>query len=233
MENYFKKKEIFLYHGSRGGIEGAIQPISRSRCDFGKGFYLGDNPMQAKGLVAADPDPFLYEMKLHLDRFPPQSLVSLNGEQWLYTVLACRNRVPEFSKLKLAKHALDLVKRAQIIAGPIADDRMNEAIRRFEQNGMTDQALMKCLQSVDYGLQYVLKTSFACKQIEILSYHEVYNQEMQQARDYTDRKRQEGSNIVNQMCAKYNRSGKFLYELIEEQKEKDRYRERRDRNEER
>lgn len=28
-----------LFHGSRGGIEGDIKPISRPRCDFGQGFF--------------------------------------------------------------------------------------------------------------------------------------------------------------------------------------------------
>ena len=40
-------KDIILYHGSRGGIDGDIAPISRARCDFGQGFYLGEEEKQA------------------------------------------------------------------------------------------------------------------------------------------------------------------------------------------
>lgn len=50
-------KDIILYHGSRGGIEGNIKPESREKCDFGKGFYLGENPMQVRGLICGDSDP--------------------------------------------------------------------------------------------------------------------------------------------------------------------------------
>ena len=32
---------ILLYHGSKSGIEGIIEPKSRAQCDFGKGFYMG------------------------------------------------------------------------------------------------------------------------------------------------------------------------------------------------
>lgn len=32
---------VTLYHGSKSGIRGDIAPISRERCDFGKGFYMG------------------------------------------------------------------------------------------------------------------------------------------------------------------------------------------------
>lgn len=30
-----KMKDIILFHGSRGGIDGPIKPSSRIRCDFG------------------------------------------------------------------------------------------------------------------------------------------------------------------------------------------------------
>ena len=29
---------VTLYHGSKSGMRGAIAPVSRDRCDFGKGF---------------------------------------------------------------------------------------------------------------------------------------------------------------------------------------------------
>lgn len=32
---------ILLYHGSKSGLSGAIAPISRDKCDFGRGFYSG------------------------------------------------------------------------------------------------------------------------------------------------------------------------------------------------
>ena len=59
-------KDIILFHGSRGGIDGKIQPISRVRCDFGQGFYMGEDANQAKSLVVDDDSPFFYTLKLHL-----------------------------------------------------------------------------------------------------------------------------------------------------------------------
>lgn len=43
-------KEVLLYHGSRGGVIGNIQPISRECCDFGKGFYMGTNYLKKADL---------------------------------------------------------------------------------------------------------------------------------------------------------------------------------------
>ena len=31
---------VLLYHGSKSGIEGVIEPKSRKQCDFGKGFFV-------------------------------------------------------------------------------------------------------------------------------------------------------------------------------------------------
>lgn len=34
-------EKLILYHGSRGGIVGKIEPKNRLRCDFGAGLYMG------------------------------------------------------------------------------------------------------------------------------------------------------------------------------------------------
>lgn len=44
-------KQNILYNASRFGISGIIQPISRSKCDFGKDFYMGKDPIQPLTLV--------------------------------------------------------------------------------------------------------------------------------------------------------------------------------------
>ena len=36
--NISSADRVILYHGSKSGIKGPIAPISRERCDFGKGF---------------------------------------------------------------------------------------------------------------------------------------------------------------------------------------------------
>ena len=58
------KQELYLLHGSRGGLKGEIRPCSRENCDFGRGFYMGTNPNQVKGLVVSDRNPVFYELKI-------------------------------------------------------------------------------------------------------------------------------------------------------------------------
>ena len=53
---------IRLYHGSKGGLQGAIRPVSDAASDFGSGFYMGDEMTQPQTLICDDPNPVLYTL---------------------------------------------------------------------------------------------------------------------------------------------------------------------------
>jgi hypothetical protein len=209
--------DVKLYHGSRGGIVGKIKPMSRQRCDFGQGFYMGTNPQQVRSLVCEEVQPVYYVLKLKLSEIPEDRILHLEGEEWVNAVLANRQANKEFSRLQIAKDIMQKLTKYDIIYGTIADDRMDEAMRRFMQNGLTTAGLLACLQSVDYGIQYVARTEFACSKIEILTEHDVTKGELQSAREYGAVKRREGIGVVDKMAKLYPREGKYLSEIISEQ----------------
>lgn len=208
-------KDIILYHGSRGGIEGKIQPISRERCDFGKGFYMGQSPEQVKGLIVDDAAPYFYTLNLKLSEIPEHRILRLNDDDWLHTVLACRKRVKEFSDLDIAKEALSRLKEYDLVIGPIADDQMNEAMKAFTNGALTDEGLKYCLQKVQYGDQYVALTDFACSKIEVISEQEMFDREIDDIRKYNKRKLEESRNTVDVAIRQYRRVGNFLDEIID------------------
>ena len=57
---------VTLYHGSKSGIRGAIAPVSRDRCDFGKGFYMGTDRTQPLTLICNYPDAKIYTLSVDL-----------------------------------------------------------------------------------------------------------------------------------------------------------------------
>lgn len=57
---------VTLYHGSKSGIRGKIAPISRERCDFGKGFYMGTDRTQPLTLICNYPDARIYTLSADL-----------------------------------------------------------------------------------------------------------------------------------------------------------------------
>lgn len=211
-------KDVILYHGSRGGLQGAIKPSSRIHCDFGPGFYMGENSKQAQGLIAETEMPVFYKLRFRLSEIPEERILMLSDEEWLCVVMANRRRSEEFSSLALAKRTLQKLKNYDVIIGPIADDRMNEAMQRFSDYGLTDKGLIACLASVDYGNQYVARTDFACSKIDILDTRILKGRELADVRQYAEQKRGESRNVVNAMARKYQREGLYLNEIIEKEK---------------
>ncbi len=59
--NIISRNELItLYHASKSGIHGAIAPISREQCDFGKGFYVGTDRKQPLTLICNYPKAKIY-----------------------------------------------------------------------------------------------------------------------------------------------------------------------------
>lgn len=218
MNSILNLSEITLYHGSKGGIIGNIMPASRARCDFGTGFYMGTNKEQAMGLVANESEPFIYSLRLNKEQTEKLSVLFLDGLDWACTVLACRDRVPGFRDLSIAKSVLNRLTDCDLAIGPIADDRMNEAMRRFQTNALTDAGLLACLKSVDYGFQVVAKTQKACQCIEIVSGREIQKQEIEDINRYSALMRDKGKSVVNEMAIRYARTGQYLFEIIQQEK---------------
>ena len=220
----FPHEDMILYHGSKGGLEGAIAPSSRVRCDFGQGFYMGTDLMQAKSLVSGDDMPYYYKLRFRMSEIPRDRILVLNDKAWLSTVLACRRADPEFSALDIAKNALDRLKQHDVVIGRIADDKMREAISSFTDNALTDARLYRCLTCADYGYQIVARTGAACSKIEILEEKRLKGQELQAAVSYSELKRRESRNIVDQAKREYDGHGHTFYSWIRHEKEQEKRR---------
>ena len=205
-----------LYHGSRGGIKGTIKPVSRERCDFGPGFYMGTNPDQAKSLVANDPAPFFYRLHLDLLRIPESRRLELKDMDWAYFVLYNRGRLESAAGSGFYQKYQHLGDDKDIIIGPIADDAMNESMNRFLNNQITDKAFLESIRAINYGIQYVAKTAEACSHISILSETKLYGKELEDSILLSDRRRKEGRRIADQMQLKFRREGKYFDELLQE-----------------
>ena len=215
-------KDMILYHGSRNGIKGKISPISRERCDFGKGFYMGEYPNQVKGLVCKEDNPYFYKLEFKLSEIPENKILVLKDQEWLYAVMACRNLIPEFTELPVAQSIIQKINNADVVIGLIADDQMNKVTGYFyREQILTDQRFKECLQFVKYGNQIVAKTDFACSKIKIIKEKELTAEEIVKAKQYGERKKNEALVYVRDFVKKYRRDsvGLFADEIIKQEKE--------------
>lgn len=206
--------DVILFHGSRGGIQGDIQPKSRPRCDFGFGFYMGTNELQAKTLVASDANPYFYKLNVRLSELPDSRILRLRDLDWAYFVLYNRGKLDSVKGTAFYKKYQTMGQDKDFIIGPIADDNMSRVIKEFVNNQITDKALLESLRSIDYGVQYVAKTSLACSLID-----KVYESQMQEEETIplilkSAERRREGLDAAEQMIWEYRRNGRYFAEII-------------------
>lgn len=206
--------DMILYHGSRGGIVGEIIPSSLSRCDFGKGFYMGINPHHAKALVASDENPYFYELKLHLSEIPDSQILSLKEMEWAYFVLFHRGKLESVRGTPFYDYYENLDEGKDLIIGPTVVDILALVMSRFANNEITDKALIESLRKLKYGMQYVAKTDFACSKVKILSEHLLDEAETIPLLMQSAENRRLGEEIIKNISRMYRRDGNYFDEIL-------------------
>ena len=203
---------LIVYHGSKKGIMGNIKPISRESCDFGKGFYLGTDPVQPLTLICDEDKPILYTMKLDLTGLKVLK-IEMNL-QWAMLIAYYRGYMNEVKGSEIYKKYERLADGYDVILGYIANDRMYRVMKSFFEKEITDVALIHSLSALDLGRQYVIKTTKACNQLEIVDKKELTSLELAILRDKSIVRRQEGIDLTEEILLKYRREGKFFDEIL-------------------
>lgn len=209
---------IILYHGSKSGIEGEIAPISRNRCDFGKGFYMGTTPEQALTLVCDYEESRLYIVSIDLNdldtiEVPPTI-------DWAMLVSYYREKMEKVKGSKLYSKYSSFIKGKDLVIGRIADDRMFFVIDSFFSGNITDEGLINCLSTLQLGKQYVAITTKACKKIKIEKEINLSYFEKKVIKKINQINRENGINKANEICKKYRREGKYFDEILLEEGDK-------------
>lgn len=209
-----------LYHGSKNGIQGRIFPnykLARRAIDFGQGFYLGNNPTQAKTLICGRDDyhPVLYKADIDLNGL---NCVRVSGLPWAFLIAYNRGFLDEYEDTALYTQIAGIGNGQDIIAGPIADDRTSLVLEEFFDGTITDTALIACMGELKLGMQYVAKTQRACDRIHITNIFHLEPNEIKAMRARGIQRREEGIRIVNPIKKSYRRTGNYFDDIIEMEK---------------
>lgn len=207
---------ILLYHGSKSGIEGTIEPKSRKQCDFGKGFYMGTEPSQALTLICD------YEKsKFYIISIDTNSLVTLDVPadiDWAMLVAYNRGRMEKISGEPFYNRYRDMIAGKDLIVGSIANDRMFYVIDNFFIGNVTDAALIHSLSALQLGKQYVAVSQRGCDAVRIESEVNLSYIERLYMKGVAEENRAKGISLANDICKKYRREGKFFDEILDEAK---------------
>ena len=214
--NISSSDRVILYHGSKSGIKGPIAPISRERCDFGKGFYMGTEPYQPLTLISDFEESKFYVISLDMT-----GLRVLNVKpdlEWAMLVAYNRGKMDEVRGTSLYEHYAAMSNGYDVVVGSIANDRMFYVLDNFFLGNITDKALVMSLSALQLGKQYVAITEKACKQVKIEAEVELSQLERVFLRDLSESNRVKGVNLANEICRDYRREGQFFDEILKEAK---------------
>ena len=203
-----------LFHGSKSGIEGDIMPMSRSQCDFGKGFYMGTEVVQPLTLICNYKNPILYFVAINKDDL---NILELPTDiSWAFVVAYNRGRLERVKEKNLYRQYAELLQGHDLIIGDIADDRMFYVLDNFFEGNITDKGLVECLSTLQLGKQYVAVSQKACLNVKILKEYPLSELELMALKDISEKKRQTGIEHANEICKQHRRDGKFFDELLED-----------------
>ena len=205
---------VLLYHGSKSGIKGKIEPKSRSQCDFGKGFYTGTDPSQALTLIC-DYDKSKFYI-VSVDTTDLKTIEVTADIEWAMLVAYHRGRMETIKGTPLYEKYRKMSKDKDIIIGSIANDRMFYVIDNFFIGNITDAALVGSLSALQLGKQYVAITQKGCDAIRIEAEIELSYLERMFIQKVAEANRAKGVSLANSICKNYRREGLFFDEILEE-----------------
>ena len=204
---------VLLYHGSKSGIEGKIEPKSRSLCDFGKGFYMGTDPIQALTLIC-DYDKSKFYI-VSVDTTDLKTIEVPADIQLAMIVAYHRGRIETIKGSPLYEQYRTMSENKDLVIGSIANDRMFYVIDNFFIGNITDAALVGSLSALQLGKQYVAVTQKGCDAVRVEAEVELSHLERMFIQEVAEANRAKGVSLANDICKNYRREGLFFDEILE------------------
>lgn len=205
-------ERVTLYHGSKSGIRGAIAPMSRECCDFGKGFYMGTDRTQPLTLICNYPNAKIYTLCVDLSGL--KILEIEIGLDWALLVAYNRGKMESVRHSMIYERLANVGKDCDMMIGSIANDRMFVVLDRFFNGEITDMALIHSLSALKLGKQYVALTEKACRKIEIMDVKEFVERDRVKIKQESEANRSKGVAMAEEICRQYRRAGRFFDEIL-------------------
>lgn len=207
---------VLLYHGSKAGIEGKIEPKSRKQCDFGRGFYMGTDPGQALTLICDYEKSKFYIVSVDTDKLAQIEVPA--DIDWAMLVAYHRGRMENINGTPFYNKYRDMTADKDLIIGNIANDRMFFVIDNFFVGNVTDTALVNSLSALQLGKQYVAVSQKGCDAVRIESEISLSYLERLFIKNTAEENRTKGISLANDICRNYRREGLFFDEILDKAK---------------
>lgn len=207
---------VLLYHASKSGIEGTIEPKSRKQCDFGKGFYMGTDPGQTLTLICDYEKSKFYIVSVSTENL---ALIEVPADiDWAMLVAYHRGKMEKIDGTPFYNKYRDMTQDKDLIIGNIANDRMFFVIDNFFVGNVTDMVLVNSLSALQLGKQYVVISQKDCDAVRIEAEVELSYLERLFIKEIAEENRARGISLANDICKNYRREGMYFDEILDEAK---------------
>ena len=207
---------VLLYHASKSGIEGTIEPKSRKQCDFGKGFYMGTDSGQTLTLICDYEKSKFYIVSVSTENL---ALIEVPADiDWAMLVAYHRGKMEKIDGTPFYNKYRDMTQDKDLIIGNIANDRMFFVIDNFFVGNVTDMALVNSLSALQLGKQYVVISQKGCDAVRIEAEVELSYLERLFIKEIAEENRARGISLANDICKNYRREGMYFDEILDEAK---------------
>ena len=207
---------VLLYHASKSGIEGTIEPKSRKQCDFGKGFYMGTDLGQTLTLICDYEKSKFYIVSVSTENL---ALIEVPADiDWAMLVAYHRGKMEKIDGTPFYNKYRDMTQDKDLIIGNIANDRMFFVIDNFFVGNVTDMALVNSLSALQLGKQYVVISQKGCDAVRIEAEVELSYLERLFIKEIAEENRARGISLANDICKNYRREGMYFDEILDEAK---------------
>lgn len=212
-----KDDRIILFHGSKSGIRGKVAPISREKCDFGAGFYMGTEPMQPLTLICDFKKSRFYIVSIKLNGLAKLEIPA--DLEWAMIIAYNRGKMESIKGTDVYEKYRHICENKDILIGSIANDRMFFVLDNFFQGNITNLALIKSLSALQPGRQYVAVTQQGCDAVRIEKEIPISYLERRFLQDISEENRTKGISMANDICRNYRREELFFDEIMDQAKE--------------
>lgn len=208
-----EKYGLVLFHGSKNGLTEITISGSRSSCDFGKGFYLGESYGQALAFVAENEKSSVYsfgfsQSGLKVKRFD----CSL---EWMLAICYYRGSLAKFSRNMKVLEIISEIETSDVIIAPIADNKMFYIMAQFTDGEINSDVALHSLSASSLGAQYVIKTDKALKKLAPLDKYYLCAPEREDCRNYLNERSYEIDTKLK-LAKREFKTGLYIEELLNE-----------------
>ena len=185
---------------------------NRLTCDFGQGFYMGDEPTQPRTLVCEAARPTLYTLSLDLEGLKVHRFGT--DADWAMFVAYNRGFLEDYRKTSFYRELKRIREESDVIFGRIANDRIFAAMKLFFDGLIGVPALVKCLSVLNVGNQYCAVSRKAFSQIAVLSEKRFSPRECELFRAKSERQRRRAVAAADRICVELRREGEGFLDLL-------------------